>query len=418
LAAGQVAQGVIDIYPQQLSTQPITVRLDKVNGLLGTKLAQADIKDVFQRLTFTVVEQDAATLLVQVPSFRVDIEREVDLIEEVARLIGYENIQTTLPKAVMGGEQVPRQQLFERALRNFMVAQGFNEVINFSFHHPASPQKLLITADDRRSQGIKVLNPLVEEQSVMRTTLIPSLLETTAGNLNHRQLNQRIFELRRLYLPLPDAELPHESLWLGAVLTGLRENESWCQDQNLVDFYDVKGLVEELCAAFGIQGVRYATDSLEPYYHPGKGCTVVAGSVRLGSFGELHPDVQTSFGLTQPVFTLELSFEALFQAAVGRRVIVPPSRFPDISRDVALLLADAVSSAEVIAMVQSVGLRDLAEVGIFDVYHGEHVPEGHKSVAIRIRYHSHERTLTDEEVGKMHQKVVNTLIEKLGATIR
>jgi phenylalanyl-tRNA synthetase beta chain len=378
----------------------------------------AAIKDVFQRLTFTVSEKDATTLEVSVPSFRVDIEREVDLIEEVARLIGYENIQTTLPKAAVGGEPVPRHQLLERRLRNFMVAQGYNEVINFSFHHPGSPLKLLLAADDHRAQGVKVLNPLVEEQSVMRTTLIPSLLETVANNLNHRLLNQQIFELRRLYLPRVEAELPHESLWLGAACTGLRDGESWCQSPVLVDYYDLKGLVEELCATFGIQGVTYSADSLEPYYHPGKSCTVTVGEVRLGSFGELHPDVQGNFALTQPVYTLELSFDALMQVATEKRDVVAPSRYPDSSRDVALLLPDDVSAAAVLATVQSIGLRDLADLNIFDVYRGEHVPEGHKSVAVRIRYHSHERTLTDEEVSKMHQKVVNTLIAKLGATIR
>jgi len=418
LAGGTVAQGIIDRYPQTAVAQPINVKVSKVNGLLGTKLMLADIKEVFQRLTFVADELDGDTLVVTVPSFRVDIEREVDLIEEVARLIGYENIVTTLPKAALGGEQVPRQQLFERALRNYMVAQGYSEVINFSFHHPASPQKLLIAENDRRAQGIKVLNPLVEEQSVMRTTLIPSLLETAAGNLNHRQLDQRIFELRRLYLPLEGAELPHESLWLGAVLTGMRESDSWCQVNTAVDYYDVKGLVEEMCESFGIREVNYSIQDLEPYYHPGKSCTISSGSVRLGSFGELHPDVQTNFGLTQPVYTLEMSFDALFQCAVERRDIVPPSRYPDISRDVALLLAEAVTAATIIQTVKSLGLRDLAEVNIFDVYHGEHVPAGHKSIAIRLRYHSHERTLTDEEVNRMHQKVVDTLTVKLGATIR
>lgn len=418
LAAGQVAQGIIDVYPTAVTPQPITVRLSTVNKVLGTALTLAAIKDVFQRLTFVVAEQGADALVVTVPTFRVDIAREIDLIEEVARLVGYENIQTTLPKAEVSAEPVPRQQIMERTLRNLMVAQGFNEVINFSFFHPASPEKLLISGDDYRSQSIKVLNPLVEEQSVMRTTLVPSLLETAARNLNHRQVNQRIFELRRLYLPKDGEELPHEPLWLGGVLTGLRNSESWCEGNESVDFYDAKGIVEELLANFHVQNLSYACSDLEPYYHPGKACTIFAKKQRLGSFGEIHPDVQRNFALSQSVYYLELSVEALLKVAVDKLQIVPPSRFPDVTRDVALLLNDAVSYQEVLATARGLGVRDLADVDIFDLYQGEHLPTGHKSLAIRLRYHSHERTLTDEEVGKMHQKVVNALIAKLGATIR
>ncbi len=418
LAAGKVAQGIIDVYPTVITPMPITVRLNTVNKVLGTELTIAEIKDVFQRLTFAVDEQGVDTLDVTVPTFRVDIAREIDLIEEVARLVGYENIRTTLPKAEVSGEPVPRQQVMERTLRNLMVAQGFNEVINFSFFHPASPEKLLINVDDYRSKSIRVLNPLVEEQSVMRTTLVPSLLETAARNLNHRQVNQRIFELRRLYLPKEGEELPHEPLWLGGVLTGQRNSEGWCEGNETVDFYDAKGIVEELLANFHVQNLSYESSDLEPYYHPGKACTIFAKKQRLGSFGEIHPDVQRNFALSQAVYYLELSVEALLKVAVDKLQIVPPSRFPDVTRDVALLLNDAVSYQEVLSTARGVGVRDLADVDIFDLYQGEHLPTGHKSLAIRLRYHSHERTLTDEEVGKMHQKVVNALIAKLGATIR
>jgi phenylalanyl-tRNA synthetase beta chain len=276
----------------------------------------------------------------------------------------------------------------------------------------------LITGDDHRTRSIKILNPLVEEQSVMRTTLVPSLLETAARNLNYRQLNQRIFELRRLYLPREGEELPSEPLWLGGVLTGLRNSESWCQGKEMVDFFDAKGVVEELLAAFHIQGVSFVASDLEPYYHPGKACTAFLKKQRLGSFGEIHPDVQANFGLTQPVYYLEFSFEALLQVAADKLPIVAPSRYPDITRDIALLLADGISYQDVLATVRGVGLRDLTDVDIFDLYQGEHVPVGHKSIAIRLRYHSHERTLTDDEVGKMHQKIVNTMVAKLGATIR
>lgn len=418
LAGGTVAQGIIDVYPATISPNIIPIRLTKVNGVLGTELTLAQIADVFHRLTFVVKEQDSDTLEVTVPSFRVDITREIDLIEEVARLIGYEQIKTTLPQGAVGGERIPRQQVLERGLRNFMVAQGFNEVINFSFFHPSSPEKLLIAGDDHRVNSIKILNPLVEEQSVMRTTLVPSLLETSARNMNHRQFNQRIFELRRLYLPRDGEELPHEPLWLGAVMTGLRSSESWCQGNELVDFFDVKGVAEELLSNFRVQCCSFVASELEPYYHPGKSCTIYLKKQRLGSFGEIHPDVQANFGLSQPVYYLEICFEVLLKVAADNIPIIPPSRYPDISRDVALLLAESVSYHDVLMTVRTVGLRDLAEVNIFDLYQGEHVPGGHKSVAIRLRYHSHERTLTDDEVGKMHQRVVDTLITKLGATIR
>lgn len=418
LAGGEIAEGLIDAYPTKISKPSITLRVSRVNSILGTSLALDEVHTTLSSLFFTVKQSATDTLVVDVPLYRVDIDREIDLIEEVARLIGYEAIPVTLPSAQVETVPVTPSQHAQRQLRDLMVAQGFNEVINFSFTHPQASAKLLIPEDDPRARSIKLLNPLVEEQSVMRTTLIPSLLETVEHNLNHRRLNQRIFELRRLYLENDGDELPREPLWLGAVITGLRNQESWCTTKDTVDFYDMKGVAEAVLRLFDISRVTYATDSPEPYYHPGKSCTIWSGKTRIGAFGEIHPDVQANFGLLQPCLTLEMSVDSLMKAASTGRTVQAPSRYPDSYRDVALLLDEGTPAAELIEAVKKLNLRELVDISIFDVYRGSSLPEGKKSVALRLRYLSFERTLNDEEVTKLHQRATALLVEKFGAVTR
>jgi phenylalanyl-tRNA synthetase beta chain len=418
LSGGTIAEGFIDEFPRSIPQKRIQLRVNKVNQLLGLNLSPETMQVLLENLEFNVEKSEHGIFEVMIPSFRVDIEREIDLIEEIARLHGYEHIPVTMPKARVFSDLLPRSQRLEKTLRNLLFAHGYNEVINFSFISPESWDKILLAGDDPRRNAVKVLNPLVEEQSVMRTTLLPSMLESAAKNFSFRLINQRIFELRRVYRPRAGQELPHEPLYLGVLVSGRRCPEGWDQEKAPVDFYDVKGDVENICRELRMPHVSFTAASIENFYHPGKACTIFMGNDAVGSMGEIHPEVQQNYGIEQPLFYFELDFEKLVAHSSQTVDIRPPSRFPDTYRDIAMLIADDVTAATVIESVHELAIGEVADVTIFDLYKGDNIPAGQKSLAIRVRYRSPERTLTDEEVNIVHQRVIGHLTGKLNATIR
>ena len=418
LSGGTVAKGVLDVYPAKFAPKKITVRVDTINRNLGLQLTGEEINRIFRNLEFEVESVEPGIFEVSIPSFRVDIDREIDLVEEIARLNGFENIPATMPIAGVSSDLPPRHQRMEKRLRNLMSAQGFNEVINFSFISPVVFDKLLLQENDPRRATVKLRNPLVEEQSVMRTTLLSSLLEASARNISFREMNQHIFELRRVYLPKPDQELPVEPLYLAGLLTGRREAVGWSQGKDQVDFFDAKGVVENILKEFNVTAAAFSADNIERFYHPGKACNIIFGNESAGSIGELHPDVLENFGIDQNVYYFEIDFEKLVNISKETISVTPPSRYPDSIRDIAMLIADEVSFKMVLESVTSLKIKDIEDIDIFDLYKGEHIPSGQKSIAIRVRYRSHEKTLTDEEVARIHDRVVKHLINALKVTIR
>lgn len=418
LAGGTVARGIIDVYPKKVPLRSIQARVETINRILGVHLSAESIKQIFHNLEFTVDTVEPGIFEVCVPSFRVDLEREIDLVEEVARLTGFENIPVTMPKARVFSDLPPKHQRLEKRLRNLLVTQGFNEVINFSFTSPELFDRLLLVADDPRRQTVALRNPLVEEQSVMRTTLLPSILETAVKNFNLREMRQRIFELRRVYLPKAGQELPAEPLYLAGLLTGRREIEGWNQEKISVDFFDAKGIVEAILRELNVGNAKFSPEGPEKFFHPGKACTIFLNDEKAGSIGELHPDVLENFGIDQPVHYFEINFEKLSTASSDTIIVTAPSRFPDTVRDCAMLITEETPFANVLDCVRGLKINEIEDVSIFDLYTGEHVPLGQKSIAIRIRYRSHERTLTDDEVTRFHERVISHLVKVLKVSIR
>jgi len=418
LSGGSVARGALDVYPGQTGPAAITLRPERANAIIGIQLSGAEMIDILRRLEFTVQELPEGILSVVAPSYRVDIEREIDLIEEIARLNGFDRIPATMPVApVISDRPTPHQRL-ERAVRDALVAQGMTEVINFSFTTPDAAGKLTLSDDDPRRRGIRLANPLVEEQSIMRTSLLPGLLETAARNMNFRSLDLKLFEMRRVYLPTAASEMPREPICIVGALTGSPNREGWSNIAATTDFYDAKGIVENILDLLNITNVKWVADTPEPYFHPGKSCSIMAGRERIGVLGEIHPTVQENFGLDKPVYCFELDFEKLVQLARQQRSINVPSRFPDSSRDIAMLAPEEVPAERIIECVRGAKIPEIEQVEIFDVYRGTGIPEGYKSIAIRIRYRSYDRTLKDEEIGTLHSKVLDSLVNKVKVSIR
>jgi len=420
VAGGIAAKGRIDVYPQPLAERRLAISSRKTAEILGLELDLLEIRRLLQSvgLTAELAENRDEVLYVSVPAFRPDIEREIDLIEEVARLNGYDRIPVTMPAGRIVCHRPASLQRQARQMRDAMVAAGFSEVINYSFTTSNAWDKVALPADDPRRETVKILNPLTEEQSVMRTMLVPSLLETVSRNLAYRSRDLRLFELRPVFLPQAGEELPQERLRLAAVICGRRAPEGWAQGNESVDFFDLKGVLEGLFERFRLDRVDWDSLLREPYLHPGKSCTLKAGKSNLGAIGEVHPGVLENFDIECPVFLLDLDLQALFAEAGSRRSFRALSRYPDVYRDTALLLDESVTARQVFDLLGRVKAKEVEDVVLFDLYRGKGISADKKSLAIRVRYRSAEKTLTDEEISAIHSRIVETLCKNLGAEIR
>ena len=419
LGDGEILSGVIDNYPAVLEPLSIELRREKVVELLDVDLDKETIRVLLESIGLDVRSGTTSdSLLVNVPSFRPDLEREVDLIEEVARLYGYERIPVTMPTGTVDAKLPPQRQVVQRQLRHLMVETGFSEAMNYSFIAVDSMKKIGLAEDDARYLHVPIMNPLSEDQAVMRTSLVPSLLETVARNLNYRSHDLRLFELRPVFLSDGDHQNCKERLTLTAVLSGRREPEGWAQSQGTVDFFDMKGVVERLFDSMYIDDVVYDAGQTEPYFHPGKSCALKVGKDIVGYAGEVHPQVLSGFDIDQPVYLFEVDVERLVSLSGDHACFKPLSRFPDVIRDSALLLDEQVTAADVMTIIKRAKLKSVEGVTLFDLYTGKGVPDGKKSLAIRVRYRDLERTLTEAEVNKFHDKLIRSLCHQLGAEIR
>ena len=419
LSGGQILSGMIDVYPHHLKPVSIEINIQKTKGLLAIPVDRETTQSLLESIGLSVKSGASSdSLQVEVPSFRPDLEREVDLIEEVARLYGYDQIPVTMPVGTVDAKLPPLRQRTKKVLQDGMVAAGFAEAINYSFVASDSVEKIGIPANDRRSVQVGILNPLSEDQSVMRTSLVPSLLETVSRNLNFRSSDLRLFELRPVFLVSSESGACIEQLSLTAVMSGQREPEGWSQSAATVDFYDLKGVVEELLATIGISDVIYDSEISQPYLHPGKSCRLLSGSQQLGFLGEVHPEILTRFNIDQPVYLCELDIEVILTLSGEFSQFKPLSRFPDMLRDSALLLDESVTAAQVMEIVNRGKNKFFESAIIFDLYTGKGIPDGKKSLAIRVRYRDLEKTLTEVEVNKSHDRLIRSLCHQLNAEIR
>ncbi len=421
VAGGSIARGLIDNYPQPIAERQLSLSVQKTNQVLGLKLQSVEIEHLLRSIGLTAhpaEDRDDQVIYVTVPTGRPDLEREIDLVEEVARLNGYDRIPVTMPVSRMLCHRLPDQQRVVRHLRDAMEAAGFFEIINYSFISPAACDRLGLAGNDPRRENVRILNPLTEDQSVMRTTLVSSVLETLARNNAYRSLDLRLFELRPVFRPQAEEALPAEEMRLCAAISGQREPEGWAQQRETVDFYDLKGVLEELLEMFNVGPVVFDDSRSEPFLHPGKSCTLVHESGLLGTIGEVHPSTLEAHDIDQPVFLLDLNLAVFFEAIGNREAFQPISRFPDVCRDSAFLVDDAVKAEQVFAVIEKARGRFVESCTLFDLYRGTGVPDGKKSLAIRVRFRSAEKTLTEEEISAGHERIVKALQKELGAEIR
>ncbi|MDD3925704.1 MAG: phenylalanine--tRNA ligase subunit beta [bacterium] len=415
---GAVVRDTADIYPQPVLPQRITLRGSKVNSLLGSDLSLPVMASLLRRLHFGVIENDDS-LEVTVPTYRRDVSIEVDLVEEIARLYGYNNFEDTLPGGLClpGGKN--RKQLFEDLVRDVLTGCSLDEAVCFSLTDKSFPDRLLLPPGDDLRRTVEISNPLTEDLAVMRTTLADGLLSVVKRNLSVKENDVAVFELGRVFLAIEGKDLPEEKSMVGIAVRGNLWQNRWNVPSEVVtaDFYQLKWMVEKLLAACGLEDVCFAAEAT-PWLHPGRSAVVTAGGRKLGYIGEVHPRAAAAYDISGPAYLAELDFDLLAEAGRLERFYCSVPRFPAVERDMALLVSEEVTSAEVDGIIREMAGELIERVVFFDLYRGSQLPEGMKSLAYSIYYRSPERTLTDEEVNAVQERITTALEERLSAQLR
>jgi len=414
LAGGKAAKGVADAYPGRREPKPIPLSADKVNQLLGVEFSSDQIAGTLKSLGFDCQPAASASeILVTAPNWRNDISQAVDLIEEVARIIGYDKIPTTMLSQPIP-PQIPDPILgLKQKIRDSLVGYGFQEIITYSLNSLEALNKLLPKTRSTAPVPIRLANPMTAEQEYLRPNLRTNLLATLAANRRHEDEGVRLFELGKIYLSREN-DLPAEPEVLCGLLSGTRQEKSWQGDGGLLDFFDAKGVVEGLLHQLGVSADVEQSD--EESFHPARQAAIVVGGNRLGVIGELHPKVTEAFDISETAYLFEINVTDLLPFTIDHKMFQPIPRFPATVRDIALIVDANISHQQVLDMIISFPLVN--QVTIFDVFSGKQVPAGKKSLAYRITYQSPDHTLIDEEVNKIQQKILGRLSHQLGATLR
>jgi phenylalanyl-tRNA synthetase beta chain len=419
-AGGVVVGGRYDLYPQPQAPQRIELRIKRIQRVLGVPLTEVEVRSCLERLALRVApaadNSSAAgdtTLLVEVPSWRIDLEAEVDLIEEVARIYGYDRIPLTFPVGQVTPGNLTPEQAFRDQVRNFL-AQEWLEVINYSFISPQAFDQFALPADSPLRESVSIANPLAEDQSVMRTFLLPGLLETAAHNIARQNQGLTFFELGNVFHQTGDGIAEH--LALAGVVSG-EAKPNWLKNHLKLDFYYAKGVADALLAHFRIEAA-YVAGGAPAYYHPGCSAALVVDGKTLGFLGVLHPEVLKQYALKDSLTAWECDLEALYTLTQKPAYIRGFSKFPAVSRDLALLVPATVPAGSILETIARLQLSYLHATDIFDVYSGEQVPAGYKSVAVNLVFQSQDQTLTEKEVADATGQIAAGLRESLGAEIR
>ncbi len=417
-AEGRVSKNYIDEYPRKILTPAnICVRHHRVKEILGISVDLFEIKKILQDLEMQVRDGEKGELYVTPPTFRTDIYREIDLIEEIARVHGYGNIPETQPYISEKPETRDLKKIIEEKIRTIFLGNGYTEVINFSFTSPHSAEILSIAPENEVRRFVKILNPLTEDQSVMRTTLIYGLLGAMKRNVFSGSEDLKIFETGKVFIARQPDELPLEKARLAAMVSGSRYCD-FRRASEISDFYDLKGILEALLDNLKIADVSFRAVSDIPFLHPGRAAQVLIKGQVAGFIGDVHPDVLERMDLKKKAAVFELDVEHIGSAFSEDIQYYEIPRYPAVTRDVAFILGNDIEAEKAIAAadVQHQDLLDKIEV--FDIYTGKNIPEGSKSLALRFTYRSAEKTLTDDEVNKVHGAVVRAIVDATSAKIR
>lgn len=423
LAGGAVAPGCVDVYPAPRTVEPVTLRLARVHAICGAAIEPAFIEKTLGRLGCTVAcagEGEDLVYTVTPPTFRPDLPREIDLIEEILRIWGMGRVEATIPAAKNHIGGLTREQRLTRKVGQVLRSCGLNETMNFSFAAPGDLERIGMTAEGRGC-AVELMNPLVAEQTEMRRSLIPGLLQSVEFNITHSTANVQLYEIGTLFFGRENASAPKEREAVAGVMSGAMGDVTWNYKPMPLRFFDGKGVVEELLEQLRIPKVRFreATGDAYAFLQPGRCAEVLSGGAVLGWVGEIHPDAREAYGIDIPVVAFELNLDAMLASAGTQEAYREFSQFPSVEHDLAIVVNEDVTCEDLERRLRSAGGKLLVGVRLFDVYRDkERVGEGKKSMAFALTYRSDDHTLTSEEVEKAHSKLVAKVCKATGGEVR
>lgn len=423
LAGGAVAPGCVDVYPAPRTVEPVTLRLARVHAICGAAIEPAFIEKTLGRLGCTVAcagEGEDLVYTVTPPTFRPDLPREIDLIEEILRIWGMGRVEATIPAAKNHIGGLTREQRLTRKVGQVLRSCGLNETMNFSFAAPGDLERIGMTAEGRGC-AVELMNPLVAEQTEMRRSLIPGLLQSVEFNITHSTANVQLYEIGTLFFGRENASAPKEREAVAGVMSGAMGDVTWNYKPMPLRFFDGKGVVEELLEQLRIPKVRFreAAGDAYAFLQPGRCAEVLSGGTVLGWVGEIHPDAREAYGIDIPVVAFELNLDAMLAAAGTQEAYREFSQFPSVEHDLAIVVNEDVTCEDLERRLRSAGGKLLVGVRLFDVYRDkERVGEGKKSMAFALTYRSDDHTLTSEEVEKAHSKLVTKVCKATGGEVR
>ena len=419
MGACTVTQGIVDCYPQPKTPVTIDFTAAQINGRLGTELPGSRMVDILTKLGFAIEETGEERYRATVPSWRNDCTYMEDLSEEVARIYGFDNIAGTTPFGrMMQGRQSARQTFIER-IKQTLAALGMTEELSFSFTSTELLDKLRVPQESELRRAIPIMNPLTDEAPLVRTCLLTSIMENAVRNFSRKNMDLRLFDVAPVFYPkqLPLTELPEEKTKLVGLITGRRQEVGWNQGNEQVDFYDMKGIVEELFARLGIS--KYTVEAGEHFaLHPGKTACFKKGREVIAVVGELHPEAAENFGIKQKVYLFEMDVETLMKYTAKNFHFESLPKYPAIARDLAMLVDEDVAAADIERVIAKHGGKHFTGVTLFDVYTGKQVAAGKKSLAFNLTFQSKDRTLKDEEADAAFQQILAAVEQQFHAELR
>lgn len=419
MGACTVCEGIVDVYPNPKQANYVTFTPEQINNHLGTNIAKDVMLNIITSVGFDVTKDENDEITVKVPSWRNDVTCMADISEEIARLHGFDKIKSTLPNGVsMQGTQSAKQTFIDK-VKVSLSSQGLYETISFALTNEETFNKLNIPQDSPLRKAVPIMNPLSDEYPLVRTTLLSSIFDNLARNLARKNDDVALFEVGSVFFPkaLPVTELPDEVVKIAGAITGRRNAQGWNQTNDMVDFYDAKGIIEELLA--NLRVTRYTVEAGTHYaMHPGKTALFKKGRDVIATVGEVHPAVLSAYGITKPVYIFELDATTVMKYIAKDLKYKALPKYPATSRDLAMLVDVDVNAADIEKAMTKAAGQNLTQITLFDVYTGKQVEEGKKSLAFSLTFQSNDKTLTDAEIDPAIEKIVAKLQKDFNANLR
>ena len=418
IAGGKIIEGLIDQYPQKITPYYIILRPKQVNRILGIEVPKEQILDLLNRLGFECNLESNSTVKVKVPAFRREVSREIDLIEEIARIYKYDEIPSAVPQWESLEYKPDQEFLLEKEVKNFLVSMGFFEVMNYSFSSEDGFKKLGIEDSFYYTKAVKIKNPLSREYSFLRTTLLENILEALLRNISYNLHNLKLFEVGKIFLTQGNDYLPEERKMAAGAICGMIEESYWQEKSSEVDFHYLKGVIVTLLENLGIEDYKMEKGA-NMIFHPKHSARIITSNGQeIGQIGKISLWIAEKYNFSFPIYIFELDMLTLLENQNLKKGYCPISKYPTVIRDVALVVPEEISYFQVSSQIKETGGEIITQIKLFDVYKGKQIDKGYKGFTYSIVYQSKKKTLTDEEVNLIHAKVLRALDENFKIRIR